>query len=315
VSEFGSFAILAIIKSVSVSIRPWKLFSATSRAVAKELRKGQTVSGKEAADFIKKINNHLPGCVQQVLLRADGEFLSWQSIAACIEAGFDFIIANKGCNPPFDPHSWYRPFKRKNIEYNSCVYKPIGWAAACRFVVMRIPKEEAKKPGQAIQCVLFEDDRYLYRIFCTNLGGKAHKIITEYDKRADVENLIGEAKREGLDAIPSAKFKTNYAYFQIVMLAYNIWRYLKMIAQSSIGDDQCAQAAHSATGLQGIINNTTRIARLKLLFIAAKVVKESNDARTAAMINFLKFLDKARLKIRPWEENSHWPQRFSLHSC
>ena len=30
-----------------------------------KLRKGQTVSGKEAADFIKKINNHLSGCVQQ----------------------------------------------------------------------------------------------------------------------------------------------------------------------------------------------------------------------------------------------------------
>ena len=89
------------------------------------------------------------------------------------------------------------------------------------------------KLGQAIQCELFEDDRYLYRIFCTNLGGKAHKIIAEYDKRADVENLVGEAKREGLDAIPSAKFKTNYAYFQIVMLAYNIWRYLKMIAPVS----------------------------------------------------------------------------------
>ena len=51
-----------------------------------KLRKGQTVSGKEAADFIKKIKNHLPGCVHQVLLRADGEFLSWQSVAACIDA-------------------------------------------------------------------------------------------------------------------------------------------------------------------------------------------------------------------------------------
>jgi hypothetical protein len=289
-----------------------------------KLRKGQTVSGKEAADFIKKIKKHLPGCVQQVLVRADGEFLSWQSVAACIEAGFDFIIANKGCRPPFDPNSWYRPWKRKAFEYNSCVYQPSGWGAACRFVVMRIPKELAKKPGQAVQCLLFEDERYLYRIFCTNLGSKAHKIISEYDKRADVENLVGEAKREGLDAIPSAKFKTNYAYFQIVMLAYNIWRYLKMIAQFSIGDNQCDQSKQTATGLQGIMNNTIRIARLKLLFIAAKVVKESNvdkvkysihDARTAAMINFLKFLDKARSKIRPREENSHWPQRFSLQNC
>ena len=97
-----------------------------------------------------------------------------------------------------------------------------------------------------------------------------------------------------------------------------------MIAKLSIGDEQLAQADHSATGLQGIMNNTIRIARLKLLFIAAKVDKESNvakvkysinDARTPTMINFLKFIDKLRLKIRPWEENSHWPQRFSLHNC
>jgi len=306
------------------ALRPILCFiDETREYLTGKLRKGQTVSGKEAAAFIAKIQDHLPGCVHQVLLRADGEFLSWQGVAACIEAQFDFIIANKGCNPPFDPNNWYRPLKRKNIEYNSCEYQPTGWGAACRFVVMRIPRQEAKKPGKAVQCVLFEDDRYLYRIFCTNLGGKPHKIIAEYDKRADVENLVGEAKREGLDAIPSAKFKTNYAYFQIVMLAYNIWRYLKMIAQLSIGDDQCAQADPSATGLQGIMNNTIRIARLKLLFIAAKVVKESNvdkvkysihDARTAAMMNFLKFLDHARSKIRPWEENSHWPQHFSLPS-
>lgn len=286
-----------------------------------KLRKGQTVSGEEAADFIKKIKNHLPGCVQQVLLRADGEFLSWPAIAACIEAGFDFIIANKGCQPPFDPNNWYRPWKRKPFEYNSCLYQPTGWAAACRFVVMRIPKQLAKKPGQAVQCVLFEDERYQYRIFCTNLAGPAHKIISDYDKRADVENLVGEAKREGLDAIPSAKFKTNYAYFQIVMLAYNIWRYLKMIAQIGIGENRGADVGHHAAGLQSIVNNTIRIARLKLLFIAAKVVKESNvdkvkysiyDARTPAMIKFLKFLDKIRLKKRPWEENSSWLLRFEL---
>ena len=289
-----------------------------------KLRKGHTVSGKEAAAFIKKIKNHLPGCVQQVLLRADGEFLSWQSIAACIEAGFEFIIANKLCNPPFDPKRWYRPYKRKAFEYNSCVYQPIGWGTPCRFVVMRILNEKAKKPGQATQCALFENDRYIYRIFCTNLGSKPHKIIAAYDKRADVENLIGEAKREGLDAIPSGKFKTNYAFFQIVMLAYNIWRYLKIIAQLSIADDKCAESDNRAPTLQGIMNNTIRIARLKLLFIAAKVVKESNrhkvkysihDARTPSMLNFLKYLDRKRAKHRPWEENSHWPQRFSLQSC
>jgi hypothetical protein len=304
------------------ALRPILCFIDESREyLIGKLRKGQTVSGTEAAAFIKKIKNHLPGCVQQVLVRADGEFLNWQSISACIQAGFDYIIANKLCNPPFDSKRWYRPFKRKAFEYNSCVYKPKGWEVSCRFVVMRMPNEKAKKPGQAIQCTLFENDRYIYRIFCTNVGGKPHKIIADYDKRADVENLLGEAKREGLEAIPSAKFKTNYAFFQVVMLAYNIWRYLKMIAQLCVSDDKCVKAAYRAQSLQGIMNNTIRIARLKLLFIAAKVVKESNrhkvkysihDARTASMLNFLKFLDRKRAKPRPWVENSSWPQRFCL---
>ncbi|OOP57281.1 MAG: hypothetical protein AYP45_03705 [Candidatus Brocadia carolinensis] len=35
----------------------------------------------------------------------------------------------------------------------------------------------------------------------------------KYDKRTDSENLICEAKREGLSDIVSNKFATNYAYF------------------------------------------------------------------------------------------------------
>ncbi|UCG09039.1 MAG: IS1380 family transposase [Desulfobacterales bacterium] len=280
-----------------------------------KLRKGTTVSGKETAAFILRIKEHLPGCVQAVLLRADGEFLSWESVEAAIAAGFRFIIANKGCSPPFDPGKWYRPFKRQDIEYNSCIYQPTGWGLACRFVAMRIPKERKKGSKQPIQCVLFEDDNYTYRIFCTDLSGKAHEVIAEYDKRADVENLVGEAKREGLEMIPSAKFKNNYAFFQIVMLAYNIWRYMKMIAHRSQSKDQ----SEPSGVLKGIVDNTIRIARLKLLFIAAKVVKDENrdkvkyslhDARTPAMIHFLKFLDKVRSQPRPWHQAAFWPQRF-----
>jgi len=138
-------------------------------------------------------------------------------------------------------------------------------------------------------------------------------VITRYDKRADVENLVGEAKREGLDAIPSGKFKNNYAFFQIVMLAYNIWRYMKILAHQSIDK--------AGSNMQGIMTNTIRIARLKLLFIAAKAVKDGNldkvkysihDTRTPAIMRFLKFIDRKRSKVRPWEEKSVWPQYFAI---
>jgi hypothetical protein len=281
-----------------------------------KLRKGVSVTGKEAAAFIADIANHLPGCVQEVLLRADGEFLSWDSVQAAIQAGFDFIIANRGCTPVFDPGSWYRPSKRKAIEYNSCIYQPGDWGKPCRFVAMRIPKEKKRPSKQPQQCVLFEDDQYTYRIFCTNLAGTAHRIISEYDKRADVENLVGEAKREGLDMIPSAKFKSNYAFFQIVMLAYNIWRYMKMLAHQSVSG-----AAIKGIAIKDIVANTVRIARLKLLFIAAKVVKDGNrdkikysvhDARTPEMLSFLRGLDKRRNQIKPWINPGCYSQRFAL---
>ena len=182
-----------------------------------------------------------------------------------------------------------------------------------RFVAMRIPKEKKRVSNRPVQCQLFKDDRYVYRIFCTNLAGKAHRVIDEYDNRADVENLVGEAKREGLGAIPSAKFKNNYAFFQIVMLAYNIWRYMKIIAQQSISSEGAESVEIGEPGLKGVMANTIRIARLKLLFIAAKVVTNSNvdkvkysihDARTPGMIHFLHFLDTLRSKLRPWVERT-----------
>jgi hypothetical protein len=186
---------------------------------------------------------------------------------------------------------------------------------------MRIPKEKSASSEEHVQCELFEDERYTYRIFCISLSGKAHKVITKYDKRADVENLVGESKREGLDAIPSAKFKTDCAYFQIVMLAYNIWRYFKMMAQVSAKEVRPELSAYASAGLSGVMDNTIKIARLKLLFIAGKLVSHANrhqlkysihDSRTPGLMHFLDFLDKARSKVRPWLEGSLWPCRFSL---
>ena len=288
-----------------------------------KLRKGETMSGEEVAKFIRKIKAQLPGCVNKVLFRGDGEFFSRLSVAACIEEGFDYIIANKGARPPFDPKTWYRPKKRKPFEYNSCMYQPSGWEFPCRFVAMRIPKELVSPPGKPLQCELFEDDCYTYRIFCTSLQGKPHKIISEYDKRADVENLVGEAKREGLEAIPSNKFINNYAYFQIVMLAYNIWRYFKIMAQLSAQQANPGKVDSSHDGLQTVMDNTIRTARLKLLLIAAKLVFHDNrdkvkfsihDTRIPAMINFLKSLDTARSRARPWVKGNLWPCRFSLNN-
>lgn len=265
-----------------------------------KLRKGETVSGEETAKMIRTFKKYLPSCVQKVLLRADAEFMSWTSVEAALDEGYDFIFANKQCEPPFDPKKWCRPRPKDDVEFNSCLYKPFGWKQESRFIAMRIPRKP-DKAEKAIQHELFEEDRYTNRIFCTNLNSKAHEVIDTYDKRADVENLIGEAKQEGLEAIPSGKFKNNYAFFQIAMLAYNLWRYFKILAHLCDGEEP--------RSFLGIKDNKIRIARLKLLMIAAKLVWAGNrnvvkysihDTRTPALLKLYAFLD--RLRFEPYQE-------------
>lgn len=278
-----------------------------------KLRKGATISGKEVAEVIKSIKKHLPACVKKVILRGDGEFISWDAVKAAEDEGHVYIFSNKACKPPFDPNMWYRARKNDTIEYNECWYKPTGWPEARRFVCMRIPGSKSNKADMQLE--LLEDGGYVQRDFVTNHPGKPHQAIDEYDKRADCENQIGEVKREGLSAIPTRRFMNNYAYFQIVLLAYNLWRSFKMLAEHS---EKQKRSQEKTAAMSGIQDNTIRIARLKLLMIAAKLVTSGNttkvkysehDSRAAGLFSFMGHLDQIRTQVRPWIDGSRWQCR------
>ena len=101
------------------------------------------------------------------------------------------------------------------------------------------------------------------------------------------------------------------------MLAYNIWRSFKMMAERShTGHGESKEPV--GCPLKGIADNTIRIARLKLLFIAAKIVSHSDtskvrysehDSRVAGLFGFYEYLDNLRQKIRPWLQGSKWQCR------
>jgi hypothetical protein len=94
-----------------------------------------------------------------------------------------------------------------------------------------------------------------------------------------------------------------------------------MMAEISIQGKTPDSSNLSNDALSGLKKNHIRIARLKLLLIAAKVVYHSkdtvkystHDTRTPSLMRFLKFLDNARSKARPWVDGSPWPCRFSLN--
>ena len=69
-------------------LRPALLFiDETREYLCGTQRRGETMSGAEVAEQIRESKQYLPGGVGKVIVRGDGEFISWESIAACDEEG------------------------------------------------------------------------------------------------------------------------------------------------------------------------------------------------------------------------------------
>lgn len=278
------------------ALRPVLCFvSETREYLCGTQRRGQTMSGEEVARQIRQFRGLLPDCVQQVLVCGDAEFIGHESVAACLDEGFRFIFANKVCAPLFAERGWYR---HGDYEYNECRHQPSSWKQPCRFVAMRIRQEQR---GQR-QLRLLDNGPYLYRVFATNHPGRPHQVVAQYDQRAAAEPLIGEAQREGVLAIPSKRFQSHHAFFQIVMLAYNLWRWMKWLASQADLPASSGQPQPKRPQIQ-LPDHTIRIARLKMLYVAAKIVVHGNrdelrysghEQRAAGLIDFLQYLDRRR---------------------
>jgi hypothetical protein len=258
-------------------------------------RRGQTLESKEVARQIRQFRSLLPACVEKIRVRGDGEMLGWESVKAALEEGVTYIFGNRRCEPPFPDDGWYRHGEH---EYNECMYQPHGWKKACRFVAMRIRKDQL---GDR-QLRLLESENYVHRVFVTNDRRRPHRVIDDYDQRADAENLIGEAQREGVLAIPSRSFQAHHAFFQIVMLAYNLWRWMKMLAGHAAKERQAGRRVPESAHIR-MPDHTIRIARLKMLFVAAKIMFHGNrdevrysmhEQRAAGLMDFLGYLDRRR---------------------
>ena len=257
-------------------------------------RRGATMSTRAVARQILQFRDLLPDCVESVHVKGDGEFISWNSIQACRRRGYTFTFG-KGRNAPvFPEEGWYR---RGGLEYNECRYQPFGWAEPCRFVASR-----ERKKKQDGQLNLLKEDDYVVRCFVTDKTTRPHHVIADYDTRAGVEPLIGEAQREGLLAVPSKRFQSNHVFFQLVMLAYNFWRWMKLLAGHSV---RPARDEETAPPQEAIVmpDQTLRTARLRLLYVAAKIRFHANrdevlyslhDPRSAGLMAFLAYLDRRR---------------------
>ncbi len=91
-----------------------------------------------------------------------------------------------------------------------------------------------------------------------------------------------------------------------------------MVAEHGEAKQRNEDEKHSALGLRGIQDNTIRIARLKLLMIAAKLVCTGNttkvkysehDSRAEGLFRYMAHLDQIRRQDRPWLDGGLWQCR------
>ncbi|MDZ7314484.1 MAG: transposase, partial [candidate division KSB1 bacterium] len=105
-------------------------------------------------------------------------------------------------------------------------YQPYGWDHRGRFVVIR--REVPEEPSQ--QLSLFKMGKYTYQVIVTNLKLNPVKVWRFYNRRATGELIIRELK-EGYATgkIPTKFFKANSAFFQLTLLAYDLFIWFKRL--------------------------------------------------------------------------------------
>jgi len=105
-------------------------------------------------------------------------------------------------------------------------YWPQGWTGPRRFVVIRRPVPEEP----SAQLHLFEMGGYTYQVFVTNLALTPLHLWRFYNQRARAELIIRELKDAyALGKIPTKDFPANEAFFQVVLLAYNLLNWFKRL--------------------------------------------------------------------------------------
>jgi len=118
------------------------------------------------------------------------------------------------------------------VQLCSLSWKRNRWTRARRLVIVRWGEETERA-----QTDLFDALGYTYAVFVTNLDWDEQDLYRFYDKRADVENHIQEAKADlGIGHIPTEEFQPNAADLELRLLALN---QLILFSRDVLGQTEC----------------------------------------------------------------------------
>lgn len=195
------------------------------------LRPGDAGAATGAKPFIQvclaKVPKHIPR--SRVRWRADSGFFSRRVVEFLDGEGCGFVIVAVERAPIKAKMQSCRFTKMTGgWEVGEFWHRPKTWGKGkkYRFVVMRRPIPD--DPVEAGQLKLFKDTRYAYHVFITNLKMGAWRVYLFYSPRAQIEKHIRELAYDyPLAKVPTQDWIPNVAFFQLLLLAFDIVHYFK----------------------------------------------------------------------------------------
>jgi len=169
----------------------------------------------------------LPASIREVRVRADAAFFDHEIVEFIEGKRAFYAIVARLTRPLKSRLSGLRYHRISSgvwaAEFRYC---PHGWPGPRRFVVIRRPVPEEP----SAQLTLFQVGGYTYQALVTNLALQPLNLWRFYNQRARAELIIRELKYAyALGKIPTNNFQTNEAFFQIVLLAYNLLNWFKRL--------------------------------------------------------------------------------------
>jgi hypothetical protein len=169
----------------------------------------------------------LPEPTGPVRVRADGAFFDHKIIEFIEQKRAFYAIVARLTRPLKNRLPGLRYHRVSSgvwaAEFRYC---PQGWPGSRRFIVIRRPVPEEP----SAQLHLFQMGGYSFQVLVTNLSLTPLNLWRFYNQRARVELIIRELKDAyALGKIPTKDFQANEAFFQIVLLAYNLLNWFKRL--------------------------------------------------------------------------------------
>ena len=169
----------------------------------------------------------LPASIREVRVRADAAFFDHEIVRFIEGKQAFYAIVARLARPLKNRLSGLR-YRRVSREAwaGEFQYCPQGWPGPRRFVVIRrlVPEEPSA------QLTLFQMGGYSYQVLVTNLALQPLNLWRFYNQRAGAELIIRELKYAyALGKIPTNDFQANEAFFQIVLLGYNLLNWFKRL--------------------------------------------------------------------------------------